>query len=152
MGNAQGTLAGNVNKSNNINKSDQTQLNGIMDRINKLSQALYKMYGVQFGNNKFCQQVALTYEKKLGQLPVYQLQNISDKIDKENGMNQVGMKKLDAFLTYNPKPDEKFLVNELKTNLVDFFCVTVFCRGCIARRIMFCSLTTRTSKRRLQRK
>ena len=121
MGNTQALP---TNKTTNGLSSGNGDVKDIVERINKLSQALYQMYGMNFNNDRFCQQVALTYEKKLGQLSIYQLTNVTKNLEQSsptNGNSQKDLKKLDAFITYQPKPDQKFIVNELKDNLVDFF-------------------------------
>jgi hypothetical protein len=103
----------------NMHQSDEGQLRVVVDRINKLSRALYQMYGLNFNNNKFCQNIALTYEKKLGELSLTQLQGINKKMEETSSSSQG--RRMKAYLTYNPKSGEKFLVNEIRGNLVDFF-------------------------------
>ena len=102
------------------NTVDEKEIESIIERINRLSFGLYKMYGTNFTDNKFCNRVAITYEKKLGQLPLYKLKAIDKAITQPNdkGPEKVQM---EAFLKYEPKGTEKFMVNDLKENLVDFF-------------------------------
>jgi len=95
-----------------------TEIDSIIDRINRLSNSLYKMYGLNFTDNKFCNRVAITYEKKLGQLPMYKLAEIDKSLNKPQ---EEGRTQMEAFLKYEPKVNEKFIVNDLKENLVDFF-------------------------------
>lgn len=125
MGNAQSqnlpsrTQNSNVNKG--VHKADDAQLNDLIQRINKLSRGLYHMYGLNFNSNRFCKQIALSYEKKLGELPLYQLKNIHQKQNSENKQPAQEKRAMKAFLAYEPNPHEKFLANEIKDNLIDFF-------------------------------
>jgi len=106
--------------SNQTAITDEKEIDSLVERINRLSNGLYKMYGLNFADNKFCNRVAITYEKKLGQLPLYKLTDIDKSLNKPAAPSE-SKTQMEAFLKYEPKPNEKFMVNDLKENIVDFF-------------------------------
>lgn len=87
----------------------------LIDKILKKSKELYEKNKEQFLDPEFCERIAITYSRKLYQLPIEKVKTIHDKIEAQNHQN------LELTISYDPLKEEKFIVNELSGRLVDHF-------------------------------
>lgn len=129
MGNAQGT-AGDYQYADqlgsmDVKKSERTALSEddhILEKIIDLSNTLWSEYNENFLDKDFCNHVAVAYMDRLGKLPVKDLRSVYNNDGGNAGGNdEESEDQLRAVLTYNPKRDEKFIVDELRGQLTEFF-------------------------------
>jgi len=113
-------IATNVEVKNTV-KTGEKEDKELFDKILKKSQQLYQENKEQFLDPEFCERLAISYSKKLYQLPIEKIKTIHDKI--ENGQNKKveSNKTFELIISYDPLKEEKFLVNELSGRLVDHF-------------------------------
>ena len=96
-------------------KSAVTEDKILIDKILKKSKEIYDKNKEQFLDPEFCERIAITYSRKLYQLPLEKVKTIHDKIESNSGQN------LELTISYDPLKEEKFIVNELSGRLVDHF-------------------------------
>ncbi len=109
---------------NESNKSDYE----LFEKISSISKELYTTYHQHFLNDNFCKQLSTIYKKKLFELDIQSLQNIYNQVNgKKNSTNSTNSenntnsgRKLQAVLSYSPNQDEKFIVNEFKSQLREY--------------------------------
>ena len=77
---------------------------------------MWREYHANFLDPEFCQRFILTYKNELGKLPLTQIQRL-DKASK----NSVSTTAFEGFLSYDPRKEEQFIVNDLKDQLVNYF-------------------------------
>jgi len=112
MGNVLGTTETEVKEVKQAQAEDKI----LFDKILKKSQELYNLNKEQFLDPNFCERIAITYSKKLYQLPVEKIRTIHDKVE-----NSTGEKNLEVTISYDPLKEEKFLVNELSGRIQEYF-------------------------------
>ena len=118
MGNVESNMV--INNKNNKNNKNNTkikvdEIDILVEDITRTAKRLWRNYQKDFLNHDFCKNVELSYKNKLSGLNLTQLKNINNKI------NDSDSKKFDIYLKYNPKTDEKFIVEGLKTEVIDLF-------------------------------
>lgn len=86
----------------------------LIDKILAKSRELYQKNKESFLDENFCKKIAITYSKKLYELPIQQVRNIYNSIE-ESQFN------LEVSSVVDPLKEEKFLVNELSGRLVERF-------------------------------
>ena len=86
----------------------------LFDKILKKSKDLYQINKMNFLDENFCKKIAVTYTKKLYELPIQQIRDVFTAIEGSNT-------DLEISTVYDPLDEEKFLVNELSGKLVDHF-------------------------------
>lgn len=124
MGNAP-TKESNSNNSTNIsNKSKSNTSNKekvdsdllLIENISSISNELFQEYNENFLNNKFCNKLAVIYEKKLANLKLKTLKTHYQQINSEEIQPE-----FETFLSYSPPDTQKFIVNELRGELNELF-------------------------------
>ena len=88
----------------------------VIHNINKISFELFQTYKDKFLNPNFCDKLSLIYEEKLANLKLSTLKKIHKKINEETIKPD-----FETFLSYEPPETQKFIVNELKGELHDYF-------------------------------
>jgi hypothetical protein len=112
MGNTESNIVVN---SKNAEKIRADEIDILAEEITRTAKKLWRNYQIDFLNPDFCKNVELSYRNKLHGLTVSQLKNVNDKIENSDS------KKFEIYLKYNPNSEEKFIVDELKTELIDLF-------------------------------
>ena len=102
------------NSEKAINKFDNELQ--VIHNINKISFELFQTYKDKFLNPNFCDKLSLIYEEKLANLKLSTLKKIHKKINEETITPD-----FETFLSYDPPETQKFIVNELKGELHDYF-------------------------------
>jgi len=80
----------------------------------KKSQELYNENRQLFLDPEFCERIAITYSKKLYQLPIEKIKVIHEQIKQNN--NDLELK-----ISYDSLKEEKFIVNELTGKIIERF-------------------------------
>jgi hypothetical protein len=102
---------------NDSNRSDYE----LFEKVTHISKELYTLYHQHFLNENFCKQLSTIYKKKLFELDIHSLQNLYNNINtSSNSENSNSNKKLQAVLSYSPNENEKFIVEEFKTQLREY--------------------------------
>ena len=94
-------------------KQEHTQT--IFKNIKDISTKMWENYN----DHDFCKQLAIAQENTLQQFTLTQLKDTYKTINKKPTTTQE--KQFKAFLTYNPREQEQFIVNKLKVKLVNRF-------------------------------
>ncbi len=100
----------------NINVSNNSLENELFEKIIQMSKSLYSSYQSEFLDPSFCKKLATIYKKKLFELDMKSLHKINNAIQNNNSSN----KNLSAVLSYIPNEDEKFIIDEFKTDLKEY--------------------------------
>ena len=101
-----------------IPKKDNAQLNDdeVFHKINNIASELRESYQQNFLKQDFCDELVVVYENKLANLNLRTLKNVNKQLNSESNDD-----KLETFLQYKTADNEKFIVNELKGELKDYF-------------------------------
>lgn len=103
----------------NVPKTKTEEIETVIERLRKLTSAVYKDYREQLFDPKFCNRLSLIMNNKLDELPLYQLKELNNKINTNN--KSVQQRELKIIMSYQPRFDEKFLMNNLRGDLKDLF-------------------------------
>jgi len=117
---------GNTNiKDNDVIMKDVNDIDELVNNIKTISNTLLDTYKKDFLNKDFCNKVDIVYRDKLSGLSINSLEKINNTINgresKENKESKESNKKIDIFLKYEPAFEDRFVINELKEELVDLF-------------------------------
>ncbi len=108
MGNAESNIIPNQPPKDN-------EIDVLVENITRSAKKLWREYHANFLDRDFCNNIELAYKDKLKNLTIQQLKGINNEINKSDDS------KFEVHLKYKPRADQKFIVDELKTELVDLF-------------------------------
>ncbi len=133
MGATNTKMISNKNVSNmklEVNRLEESEKNEdylLFEKITQISKDLYSSYKQHFLNEQFCKQLSTIYKKKLFELDIKTLHKIHNHINnsnnsnnRNNSNNQSNSNTLKAVLSYSPNNNEKFIVDEFKTQLREY--------------------------------
>ena len=95
-------------------KKESSQDKILIDKILNKSREIYQKNKESFLDENFCKKIAITYTKKLYELPIQQVRNIYNEIESANY-------NLEVSTVVDPLKEEKYLVNELSGRLIERF-------------------------------
>ncbi len=118
INNSSNNSSKNIKKAtfSNINISNNSVESELFEKIIQLSKSLYSSYQTEFLDPSFCKKLSTIYKKKLFELDIKSLKKIHNSLNNNNNSN----KNLSAVLSYLPNEDEKFIVDEFKTDLKEY--------------------------------
>jgi len=99
----------------NMVKSAASEDKILIDKIINKSRELFKQNKENFLDENFCNKIAITYTKKLYELPLQQIKEVYNNIENNNSTD------LELNMKYDNLKEEKFLVNELSGRLSEHF-------------------------------
>jgi len=104
---------GDNSAQNNINETIP-QNEDVFDKIKNISNDIFSEYNDSFLNQKFCDEIAFVFQKKLKELDISVLKNIHNQMNQKDN-------EIDLVLQYLPKQNETFISDFFQDKLNEYF-------------------------------